>query len=235
MQKSSLLPRRGCARLRVYLSSRSFCHSLSHEMRLWRVTSRAVFYRKSLLVTYAFCLCLSACLFVGWQNVKSKTCIERDDPCTDAPCRHGGTCVSNAGTFTCYCASGWTGETCETCADSSILSVDPRNPLTYLTSEESDFQPVRVHLTLSNFIGDNSTLVSWAGDSYTIDNTDSPNLISLLSKFVGAVGQYDVVLQSTCRSVTFTMTYDLLACTRAQTCREGTSTRLRVSGDGEYR
>ena len=139
--------------------------------------------------------------------MKYRTCIEVDDPCAGAPCRHGGTCVSNAGKFTCYCASGWSGLTCEVCADSSILSVDPRNPFAYLTSEERDFQPVRVHLTLSNFIGDNATRVSWAGDSYTIDNTGSPNSITLLSKYVRAVGQYDVILQSTCRSVTFTMSY----------------------------
>jgi hypothetical protein len=139
--------------------------------------------------------------------VKFKTCIEVDDPCMNAPCRHGGTCVSNASKFTCFCASGWSGETCEMCADSSILSVDPTNPFAYLTPEERDFQPVRVHLTLSNFIGDNATRVLWAGGSYTIDNTDSPNSISLLSKYVNAVGQYDVVLQSTCRNVTFAMTY----------------------------
>jgi hypothetical protein len=194
------------------VSAQQVFFTLSREMRLWRVTSPAVFFSSQEISSRSFYAFLflslsSSCLFAGWRNVKYRTCIEVDDPCTDTPCSHGGTCVSNGGKFTCYCAPGWSGLMCETCADSSILFVDPRNPIAYLTTKERDFQPLRVHLTLSNFIGDNATRVLWAGDSYTIDNMDSPNSISLLSKYVDAVGQYDVVLQSACRSVTFKMTY----------------------------
>jgi hypothetical protein len=166
VQKPSLLPRRGCARLLVYLQRRSFLLRCLVKCVLGRVTSRVVYYRKTLPVAYTFWflsgLPTLPCLFIGWKKVIFKTCIEVDDPCAAAPCRHGGTCVSNTSKFTCHCASGWSGETCETCADSSILFVDPRNPFACLTTEERDFQPVRVHLTLSNFIGDNATRVSWA-------------------------------------------------------------------------
>ncbi|KRT83207.1 EGF-like domain containing protein, partial [Oryctes borbonicus] len=35
-----------------------------------------------------------------------------DNPCAPAPCQHGGTCLVDGGSFTCQCAPGWTGSTC---------------------------------------------------------------------------------------------------------------------------
>ena len=35
------------------------------------------------------------------------------DHCADDPCKNGGTCESNADTYNCTCAEGYTGTTCE--------------------------------------------------------------------------------------------------------------------------
>ncbi|XP_068737599.1 retinoschisin-like [Montipora capricornis] len=43
--------------------------------------------------------------FYGCQEIK---------PCDSSPCLNGGNCTNEAdGNFTCHCASGWTGETCQ--------------------------------------------------------------------------------------------------------------------------
>ena len=35
------------------------------------------------------------------------------DPCAEGPCENGGTCAaSDAGSYTCTCADGYTGDTC---------------------------------------------------------------------------------------------------------------------------
>ena len=39
------------------------------------------------------------------------------DFCAAAPCKNGGTCTASSGDYTCACASGWTGDTCETLVD----------------------------------------------------------------------------------------------------------------------
>ena len=35
-----------------------------------------------------------------------------DYACASMPCAQGGTCRERGGAFTCNCASGWTGHTC---------------------------------------------------------------------------------------------------------------------------
>jgi hypothetical protein len=143
----------------------------------------------------------------GWQNVEFDTCIEIYDPCEESPCKNEGTCVSASGEFTCYCVPGWTGDTCEDCGDSSIVTVLPANPFAYLTEEEADFLPKPVVLTLSNFIGSAATTVNWGGIVYTFDNTATPNTIELVPEYMDDIGQYDVVVSSDCANLTFTMTY----------------------------
>ena len=34
-------------------------------------------------------------------------------PCTDAPCKNGGTCTNDAASYRCDCLGGWSGPTCE--------------------------------------------------------------------------------------------------------------------------
>jgi len=36
------------------------------------------------------------------------------DECLDGPCLNGGTCINNAGSYTCRCPIGYTGMNCET-------------------------------------------------------------------------------------------------------------------------
>ena len=140
------------------------------------------------------------------------TCVEIYDPCEDGPCHNEGMCISASGAFTCYCVSGWTGEICEECIESSITVVLPANPFAYLTIEVEDFAPGAVVLTLSNFIGDAATSVNWGGFDYTIDDTETPNTIQLIPEFVAKVGQHGVVVSSQCANLTFIMTYITRPC-----------------------
>ena len=35
------------------------------------------------------------------------------DECLAKPCRNGGTCTNNVGSYTCACAAGWQGHDCD--------------------------------------------------------------------------------------------------------------------------
>ncbi|XP_014768001.2 adhesion G protein-coupled receptor L4 isoform X3 [Octopus bimaculoides] len=65
--------------------------------------------------------------FSQWrQAVDMRPDCDKFDQCLiRSPCAHGGTCVSQANNFTCYCTRGWRGKTCEdedTCAHKVCLN-----------------------------------------------------------------------------------------------------------------
>jgi hypothetical protein len=46
----------------------------------------------------------------GWEGV---TCSREVDECEGLPCKNGATCTDMLAAFSCTCAPGWTGDTCE--------------------------------------------------------------------------------------------------------------------------
>ena len=47
------------------------------------------------------------------NNVDAEPTCESVDDCAAAPCQNGGTCTDGEGSFTCACADGYEGETCD--------------------------------------------------------------------------------------------------------------------------
>jgi len=47
-----------------------------------------------------------------WLSILTE--LAPDDPCSPNPCQNGGTCTNSSESFTCSCASGFTGDDCGT-------------------------------------------------------------------------------------------------------------------------
>lgn len=77
----------------------SFCYSFKREINS---------------VPINVCICI---LFLG------PYCTEDVDECgtTPSPCRNGGTCQNNEGSYQCICVNGWTGKDCEINIDDCAL------------------------------------------------------------------------------------------------------------------
>lgn len=54
----------------------------------------------------------SAMQFINAFIISNLLSVEINE-CSSRPCQNGGTCVDGANSFTCDCASGWTGTLCE--------------------------------------------------------------------------------------------------------------------------
>ncbi|KAJ7353830.1 hypothetical protein OS493_032104, partial [Desmophyllum pertusum] len=48
------------------------------------------------------------------DNGHQHQCVDDNGPCSPNPCKNGGTCNTNSGSFTCSCPSGYTGDNCST-------------------------------------------------------------------------------------------------------------------------
>lgn len=55
------------------------------------------------------------------DGFSGSNCEVVDNPCAPAPCRHGGTCQEAGGSFSCDCAAGWTGPTCDIGKTNAII------------------------------------------------------------------------------------------------------------------
>ncbi len=59
----------------------------------------------------------------GYSGTGSTACTNIND-CSPNPCMNGGACTDGVNSFTCTCASGWSGPTCTTMVTSSTLTVN---------------------------------------------------------------------------------------------------------------
>ncbi|KAJ8038778.1 IgGFc-binding protein [Holothuria leucospilota] len=59
------------------------------------------------------------------------------DQCTSDPCKNGGTCQNEVGSFTCFCSPPWTGATCETNVDECVGVNDCHQNATCVDTEGS--------------------------------------------------------------------------------------------------
>ncbi|KAJ7353819.1 Oncoprotein-induced transcript 3 protein [Desmophyllum pertusum] len=59
-------------------------------------------------------ICAAGKLCSLTDNGHQHQCVDDNGPCSTNPCKNGGTCNTNSGSFTCSCRSGYTGDNCST-------------------------------------------------------------------------------------------------------------------------